>query len=81
MPARNYSYFKQNIYNSKVQQVPKFGDNEHCLVLPCFSRKHKAFSRKEGLPSISSSASSIGLPTTSDLIGLFSLPAVSRGNM
>jgi hypothetical protein len=42
---------------------------------PCFSRKRRAFSKKEGLPSISSSASRIGLPVTNDFIGLFSLPA------
>jgi len=42
--------------------------------LPYFSRNRRAFSRKDGPPSISSRASRIGLPTTRDLIGRLSLP-------
>lgn len=44
------------------------------IYLPYFSRKRRAFSRKDGPPSISSSASRIGLPTTKDLTGRLSLP-------
>lgn len=44
------------------------------INLPKFSRNLRAFSRKDGPPSISSSASKIGLPTTNDLTGRFSLP-------
>lgn len=47
------------------------------LNLPYFSRKRRAFSRKDGPPSISSSASNIGLPTTKDLTGRLSLPGRS----
>lgn len=36
--------------------------------------KVSAFSKKDGLPSISCKASSIGLPTTKDLTGLRLLP-------
>jgi hypothetical protein len=46
--------------------------------LPYFSKNLKAFSRKDGLPSISSNASRIGRPTTSDLIGLLSLPVITK---
>jgi hypothetical protein len=36
--------------------------------------KQRAFSKKEGLPSMSSRASNMGLPTTKDFTGLRSLP-------
>lgn len=45
-------------------------------VLPYFSRNLSAFSKKDGPPSISSSASKIGRPTTRDLIGRLSLPGL-----
>ena len=49
--------------------------------LPYFSRNRRAFSRKDGPPSISSSASRIGLPTTRDLIGRLSLPGSTAQNI
>jgi hypothetical protein len=36
--------------------------------------KQRAFSKKEGLPSMSSRASNMGLPTTKDFTALRSLP-------
>jgi hypothetical protein len=75
IPARGYlqnnrNHAKEtNLATCKKNQV-----QDSFLPPPCFSRKRRAFSKKEGLPSISSSASRIGLPVTNDLIGLFSLP-------
>lgn len=37
--------------------------------LPCSSINLRAFSKKEGVPSASSKASKIGLPTTKDFTG------------
>lgn len=42
--------------------------------IPCISRNRRAFSKKDGPPSISSNASKMGLPTTKDFTGRFSLP-------
>lgn len=57
---------------------------KHCVIedhnLPYFSRNRRAFSRKDGPPSISSSASRIGLPTTKDLTGRL-FPASRRRNI
>jgi len=50
-------------------------------ILPYFSRNRRAFSRKDGHPSISSRASRIGLPTTRDLIGRLSLPGNTTKNL
>jgi hypothetical protein len=43
-------------------------------TIPYCSMKRSAFSKKEGLPSISSRASNMGLPTTKDFTGLRPLP-------
>jgi hypothetical protein len=42
--------------------------------IPYRSMKVSAFSKKDGLPSISCKANSIGLPTTKDFTGLRLLP-------
>jgi hypothetical protein len=46
-------------------------------TVPYCSMKRSAFSKKEGLPSISSRASNMGLPTTKDFTGLRPLPEKS----
>jgi hypothetical protein len=46
-------------------------------TIPYCSMKRSAFSKKEGLPSISSRASDMGLPTTKDFTGLRPLPEKS----
>lgn len=77
-----------SITHSEEAWEDKSEMKERCITyviedhnLPYFSRNRRAFSRKDGPPSISSKASRIGLPTTRDLIGRLSLPGNTTKNI
>lgn len=54
----------------KVHKYYKLVKNKDFLrILPCSSTYLRAFSKKDGVPSISSNASKTGLPRTTDFAG------------
>jgi hypothetical protein len=72
-PQERGSICSSSIKTSALHKIQK-------TIIPCISMKERAFSKNEGLPSISSRASNIGLPMTKDFTALWSLPEKTLSN-